>query len=51
MDHADDAEDDDVFIYMGGDQEVPEDVTHARVHKPSKLLVAMHSVNVETWCR
>jgi hypothetical protein len=35
MDHADD---DDVFVYMGGDHEVPEDVTHVRVHKSVKII-------------
>jgi len=29
---------DDVFVYMGGDQEVPEDVTHVRVHKSVKII-------------
>jgi hypothetical protein len=39
MDHAEDGDDnDDVFIYMGGDQEVPEDVTHVRVHKSVKII-------------
>jgi hypothetical protein len=28
----------DVFVYMGGDQEVPEDVTHVRVHKSVKII-------------
>jgi hypothetical protein len=28
----------DVFIYMGGDQEVPDDVTHVRVHKSVKII-------------
>ncbi len=37
-DHADDGGDNDVFIYMGGDQEVPEDVTHVRVHKSVKII-------------
>jgi hypothetical protein len=40
MDHAEDGDDDDVFVYMGGDQEVPEDVTHIRVHKSVKIITA-----------
>ena len=32
------ADDDDVFVYMGGDQRVPRDVTHARVHKSVKII-------------
>jgi hypothetical protein len=40
MDHADDGGDDDVFIYMGGDQEVPRDVTRIRVHKSVKIITA-----------
>ena len=39
-DHADDGGDDDVFIYMGGDQRVPWDVTHVRVHKSVKIIRA-----------
>src|SRR6056300_1673266 len=27
-----------VFVYMGGDQQVPEDVTHVRVHKSVKII-------------
>ncbi len=38
MDHADDGDNDNVFIYMGGDQEVPDDVTHVRVHKSVKII-------------
>ena len=38
MDHADDGDDDGVFVYMGGDQEVPEDVTHVRVHQSVKII-------------
>ena len=38
-DHADDGDDnDDVFIYMGGDQRVPQHVTHVRVHKSVKII-------------
>ena len=41
MDHADEGgNDDDVFVYMGGDQEVPRDVTHVRVHKSVKIITA-----------
>ena len=36
MDHADDGND--VYIYMGGDQEVPWDVTHVRIHKSVKII-------------
>ena len=38
MDHADDEDDNDVFMYMGGDQRVPDDVTHIRVHKSVKII-------------
>src|SRR6056300_1331445 len=38
MDHADDEDDDNVFVYMGGDQEVPEEVTHVRIHKSVKII-------------
>ncbi len=38
-DHADDGGGNNgVFVYMGGDQEVPEDVTHVRVHKSVKII-------------
>jgi hypothetical protein len=39
-DHADDEgdNDNDVFVYMGGNQRVPEDVTHVRVHKSVKII-------------
>ncbi len=45
MDHADDGDDDDVFIYMGGDQRVPRDVTHVRIHKSVKIIryMAFHN--------
>ena len=40
-DHADDGGDNNnVFIYMGGDQQVPHDVTHVRVHKSVKIIRA-----------
>ena len=35
---ADDGDNDGVFIYMGGDQRVPRDVTHVRVHKSVKTI-------------
>jgi len=31
-------EDDDIFVYMGGDQEVPDDVRRARIHKSVKSI-------------
>jgi len=31
-------EDDEIFVYMGGDQEVPDDVRHARIHKSVKSI-------------
>jgi hypothetical protein len=38
-DHADDGgNDNDIFVYMGGDQEVPRHVTHVRVHKSVKII-------------
>jgi hypothetical protein len=37
-DHADDGDDIDVFVYMGGDQEVPRDVTHIRIHRSVKII-------------
>jgi hypothetical protein len=44
MDHADDGGNNvfelglDVFVYMGGDQEVPRNVTHVRVHESVKII-------------
>ncbi len=38
MDHAGGGDDDDAFIYMGGDQRVPDDVTHVRIHKSVKII-------------
>ena len=39
MDHADDGgNDNDVFVYMGGNQEVPRHVTHVRIHKSVKII-------------
>ena len=35
---ADEGGDNNAFVYMGGDQEVPEDVTHVRVHKSVKII-------------
>jgi hypothetical protein len=55
MDHAEDdggGNGDDVFIYMGDDQRVPEDVTHVRVHKSVKTIrgafnECIHLVSIE----
>ncbi len=48
MDHAEDGNNnDDVFIYMGGDQEVPRNVTHVRVHKSVKII----RQRAFYWCR
>ena len=40
MDHADDDNDDDVFVYMGGEipQHLRETITHVRVHKSVKII-------------
>jgi hypothetical protein len=38
VDHADDGVAEDVFVYMGGDQVVPRDVTHVRIHKSVKII-------------
>jgi hypothetical protein len=48
-DHADDdgGGNNNVFIYMGGDQEVPEDVTHVRVHKSVKII----TLGAFRWCK
>ena len=35
---ADEGDNNDVFVYMGGDQQVPWDVTHVRVHKSVKII-------------
>ena len=43
MDHADDG--DDVFVYMGGDQRVPRDVIHVRVHKSVKIITRDAFIN------
>jgi hypothetical protein len=51
VDHAGDGND--VFIYMGCDQEVPGNVTHVRVHKSVKIITArafqycIHLVSIE----
>jgi hypothetical protein len=45
-DHADDGGNG-VFIYMGGGQVVPRDVTHVRVHKSVKIIRAC----AFRWCR
>jgi hypothetical protein len=52
-DHADDDGDNNVFVYMGGNQEVPEDVTHVRIHKSVTIIArwafsnCMHLVSIE----
>ncbi len=38
MDHADEGGNNDVFVYMGGNQRVPMDVTHVRIHKSVKII-------------
>jgi hypothetical protein len=44
---------DDVFVYMGGNQRVPHDVTHVRVHKSVKIITreafreSEHLVSIE----
>ena len=38
MDHADDGDNNNVFVYMGGDQRVPQHVTRVRVHKSVKII-------------
>ncbi len=41
MDHADDdGDNNNAFVYLGGDQRVPRDVTHIRVHKSVKIIPA-----------
>jgi hypothetical protein len=48
-----DNNDDNIFVYMGGDQEVPWDVTHIRVHESVKIITRMafsnskHLVSIE----
>ncbi len=39
-DYADEGGDNDVFVYMGGDQRVPQHVTHVRIHKSVKIITA-----------
>ena len=45
--------DDDIFVYMGGDQQVPDGVRHARIHKSVKIVRARafsncgHLISVE----
>jgi hypothetical protein len=45
MDHAEDGDDDEVFVYMGGDQAVPRDVTHVRIHKSVKIITRRAFMN------
>jgi hypothetical protein len=40
-------EEDDIFVYMGGDQEVPERVRRARIHKSVKIIRARAFQNRE----
>ncbi len=53
MDHADDGGDNDVFVYMGGNQEVPRNVRYVRVHKSVKIITRQafqhckHLVSIE----
>jgi len=42
---------DDVFVYMGGDQEVPEESLMSASINPSKLFLRGHSIIVQTWCQ
>ena len=35
---AEDGGDDDIFVYMGGDQVVPEDVRRVRIDKSVKII-------------
>ena len=35
------ADDDEIFVYMGGDQQVPDGVRRARIHKSVKIVSAM----------
>ena len=42
---ADNGNNDDVFIYMGGNQIVPWDATHVRVHKSVKIIRANAFLN------
>ena len=44
---ADDGNNNNVFVYMGGDQEVPEDVTHAQIHKSVKIITESAFENCE----
>ncbi len=37
-DHPDDGVDDDVFVYMGGNQVVPRNVRYVRIHKSVKII-------------
>ena len=36
-------DDDEVFVYMGGDQQVPDGVRRARIHKSVKIVRARAS--------
>ncbi len=40
MAEALDEEDDEIFVYMGGDQRVPDGVRRARIHRSVKIIPA-----------
>ena len=46
---ADDGGVDIIFVYLGGEQVVPDDVTHFASIDPSKLFRTGHSVGVKSW--
>jgi hypothetical protein len=48
---ADDGGDDNVFVYMGGNQEVPEGVTRAVVDPSVDTILRGHSIIVDNWYR
>ena len=37
---------DDVFVYLGGEQEVPRNVTHVIIDRSVKIFQRGHSINV-----
>ena len=40
---------DDIFVYLGGDQEVPDEITHAIIDPPSILFEGRHLGIANTW--
>ncbi len=46
-DHADDGDNNDVFVFMGGDQRVPQHVRYVRVHKSVKII----RLKAFGWCK